>query len=102
MLAEYLTTDYAQPAIVFYCFSYVLQNIGWNLVYESIFKPRVLIKEGVPVNRVKDNLKNCRYGLVIYSLTTLLAWWFPLTALTINTLLWFLWLKMSMTPLNKK
>ena len=30
LLAQYISTDYAKPAIAFYCFGGVINSIGWN------------------------------------------------------------------------
>jgi uncharacterized membrane protein len=95
LLAEYVTTDYAQPAVVFYSFGYLLHNVGWNLLYESILKPKVLLKEMTSMGNVKSLRRGARYGFIVYLSTTILAWWFPLTALTICTLLYILWVRMS-------
>ncbi|MFI5206342.1 MAG: TMEM175 family protein [Candidatus Paceibacterales bacterium] len=95
LLATYIRTEYAQPAAVFYCFSYILQNIGWNLLYESILNRTALLKPSISISKVKGLRKNARFGFIVFLSTTFLAWWFPLTAITINTSLFLLWIKMS-------
>lgn len=100
LLAEYIATDYAQPAIVFFCFAGVLQNIGWNLVFESIRRNPDILHEGVTTATLDKLLTNTRFGLLIYTVTTILAWWFPVIALIINASLWILWISISLSEKN--
>lgn len=92
LLAEYITTDYLQPAVVFYCFAYVFQNISWNILFVTIEKSKLLKNDRVVVSKYNHVRKSSLYGLGIYIVITVLAFWFPMTALVLNTLLWFLWL----------
>ena len=39
VMAEYLQTPYAQPAVSLYCFVMVIHNIGWILLMLSILYP---------------------------------------------------------------
>jgi uncharacterized membrane protein len=94
-LAEYVMSEYPQPAVVFYCLSLLLTGIGWNLLYHFTLKPRALVKETIFIESVKSMQKNARYGLFVNVCITTLAWWFPLIALAINTLLWLFWMKES-------
>jgi uncharacterized membrane protein len=98
LLAEYITSDYIQPAVVFYCFCYVLQNIAWTLLFIAIAKSKLLKNDQAVHAAYHQFRKFCRIGLVIYISITILAWWFPLPALVLNTLLWFLWLSLCLVP----
>ena len=101
-LAEYIMTDYKQAAVVLYVLSFLLTGISWNLLYHFTLKPTALIKEKRLVEAVKTMQKNARYGLVINIFLAVLAWWFPLTALVVNTVLWLFWIKESATMLRYK
>jgi uncharacterized membrane protein len=91
LMAVYLNTEYAQPAIVIYCLSGVLHNWGWRLVYYTTFKPTPLVKDAL-LDKIKKSARTGRYTLIIYPSLTLLAFWFPYTALIINVCIWVRWL----------
>ena len=96
-MAEYLNTPFAQPAIVFYCLNNILHNIGWNILYRSILKPRPIVKDSIGVDFIKKASKGAKYGLFIYSAIALLAWWLPYVALIISVSVWIYWLYLSIS-----
>ena len=95
LLAEYITTDFAKPAIAFYCFGGVINSLGWNLLIHTLNKPQKLIRSGINLKLVNKFKLSTQYGFVIYSITTVIAFWLPFVALTINFLLWILWISLS-------
>jgi len=98
-MAEYLNTEYAGHAIVFYSVVAVLHNIAWNLLYVSIIGSRPLV-ESDKIDFVKESSKNAKYGLVIYIVLLILAWWFPYAVLIISTIMWIGWLVVSLNFAN--
>ena len=99
LLAEYINTDYAMPAIVFYGIASVVNSLAWFLFIRSIQRPRRLLNE-VFSNEQYNKLKaGNRFAMIIYSSTTIMAIWLPYIALTINTAVWLLWILLS---LNEK
>jgi len=97
LLAQYIATDYAKPAIAFYCFGGVINSIGWNLLLHTIYKPKLLLHHDVSIDFI-DNIKRpVQLGFIVYLGTTALAFWFPIAALTINLLLWIVWITLSIT-----
>jgi len=99
LLAEYINTDYAMPAIVFYGIASVVNSLAWFLFIRSIQRPKRLLNE-VFSNEQYNKLKvSNRFAMVVYSSTTLMAIWLPYIALTINTAVWLLWILLS---LNEK
>ena len=99
LLAEYINTDYAMPAIVFYGIASVVNSLAWFLFIRSIQRPRRLLNE-VFSNEQYNKLKSGnRFAMIIYSSTTIMAIWLPYIALTINTAVWLLWILLS---LNEK
>ena len=97
LLAQYISTDYAKPAIAFYCFGGVVNSIGWNLLLHTLEKPEKLIRTEINIRIVSKIKRSTQYGFVIYSLATVLAFWFPILALIINLLLWVVWITLSIT-----
>ena len=100
-MAEYLQTDLAQPAIVLYNFTCMLANICWILLFISMRKPVVLFKSEKAQQIASTSLKYSAYGLPLYALLTALAWWFPYTALILNTILWLFWLLLGFTLVSQ-
>jgi uncharacterized membrane protein len=94
LLAQYLTTEYAQPAITFFCACSVLHNAGWLVFAECIHRSPALLK---PEGRAQAvfSRKALWIGASVYAATTVLSIWFPVTALAINSSLWVLWIVTS-------
>lgn len=96
LLAEYINTEYVMPAIVFYGMASAINSLAWFLFIRSISKPKRLLNDAFS-NEEYNKLKTSNhYALIIYSATTLLAVWFPYTALIINVALWVLWTYVSL------
>ena len=97
LLAEYISTDYAKPAIAFYCFGGVINSIGWNLLLHTIIKPKKLVRSEESIKLVNTIKRSTQIGFLIYSIATLMSFWLPIIALTINLLLWIVWISLSIT-----
>ena len=95
LLAEYIGTDYMKPAVAFYCFGGVVNSIGWNLVIHTVFKPKLFLHHNVNIDVLDSTKRSVRLGFIVYAGSTVLAFWFPVAALTINLLLWIVWITLS-------
>jgi uncharacterized membrane protein len=95
LLAEYLATEHAQPAIIFFCASSVLHNVGWLVFAECVGRTPGLLRPDAQAQAAFAR-KATWAGLSIYVATTVLALWFPTVALVINTLVWLLWIVTSL------
>jgi uncharacterized membrane protein len=100
-LAKYIISAYTPSAVIFYILCFLVTGISWNLLYYFLLKPTTLVKDKISIDAVKSMHRNAKYGLAINSIIILCAWWFPLTAITINTLLWFFWIKQSSIMLRR-
>lgn len=96
LLAEYINTEYAQPAIVFFCIAGVLNNLAWNLFIETSMNPINLLTEGRTHIMKTVYRRACRTGFFVYIFTALIAWWFPIPALLLNVSVWMLWIFLSL------
>ena len=99
LLAEYINTEYAMPAIVFYGLASVVNSLAWFLFIRFISKPKRLLNDAFSSEEYNKLKASNRFALIIYASTALLAIWFPYTALLINVAIWFLWIWLS---LNEK
>lgn len=94
VLAEYISTPNAGPAISFYCLFSLLNNIAWHVLYYSARYPQNLFDDSF--KEFSNDTKGLHIGLVIYLFTFVLSIGFPYIALGINLLLWFLWIGISL------
>jgi len=95
LLAEYIGTEYAKPAIAFYCFGGVVNCIGWILLLKTVIKPKLLLHHRINVDLIYGIRRTTQLGFVVYAFSTVLAFWFPIIALVMNLLLWIVWITLS-------
>ncbi len=100
LMAEYMQTPYAQPAIVLYCFVSFFCNIGWVVLTEAAIRPITLSEKARNISLIKAVRTNCRQGFVIYLILAILSIWFPFVALFIISILWFAWVFMGVSTKN--
>jgi TMEM175 potassium channel family protein len=101
MLAEYINTEYAMPAIVFYGAACVVNSLAWFLFIRSICKPKLLLNNAFSPEEYNKLKTSNRFALAIYMSTTVLAIWLPYFALSINVALWILWTYLSLVEKEK-
>lgn len=92
VLAEYLGTGLAGPAITLYCAFSVLLSFAWVALENSAHYPESLFKPGIHVARVKKAYAYTKWGLVVNITNILLSLWLPFVAFTIIVLLYVGWL----------
>ena len=91
-VAEYIQTDYSQPAVTLYCAVALLNNIAWLVIWHSFFYPQSLYKSGITLQQIKNNSFYTKMGFGLYSFVFVLSFWFPITAFTIIGLSYIVWL----------
>ena len=96
VLAEYINTDYAMPAIVFYGVVSVVNSIAWFLFIYSIKKPKRLLNDAFSSEEYNKLRSSNHFALVVYTSTALIAIWLPFVALLINIAVWLLWVYLSL------
>lgn len=96
VLAEYINTEYASPAIVFYGLLSVINSIAWFLFIRSINKPKRLLSNNFSSVEYDKLKASNRIALIIYASTAILAIWFPYIALIINVAVWIVWIYLSL------
>jgi uncharacterized membrane protein len=94
LLGEYLFTDHAAPAVVLYDFVLALQSIGWILIGGTALKNQ-LGKSEYAMREIQKNRKYGYFAFVLYTLCTILAFWFPLAIAAFTALTWIFWLVMG-------
>jgi uncharacterized membrane protein len=96
LLAEYINTEYAMPAIVFYGLASIVNSWGWFLFIRAIDSGKLLRTSPTIDPVIKKLKKSNLFAIFIYAATTLLAVWFPYTALVISVSLWGMWIYLSL------
>ena len=96
LLAEYINTTYAMPAIVFYSLSSVINSVAWFLFIRSVDNPKRLLNPAFSAEEYNKLKTSNHFAVIIYASTTLLAIWLPYTALIISVALWALWIYLSL------
>ena len=101
ILARYVISAYTQSAVVFYILCFFVTGISWNLLYYFSLNPKSLARDRRSAEVVVEMLKYARYALALNLVITLVAWWFPRTAITLNAILWIFWIWRSASMLRK-
>ncbi len=103
LMAEYLNTDFARPAINFYCFSILLHNSSWVVWGRTLFHPFSLARDAEAEKILNINIvKSARLAFILYFCIAILSFWFPITAMTIMTASWIFWVVTSVVLLPKR
>jgi len=91
LLGEYLPTDHSSPAVVLYSSVLALQAVGWILISGAALSTGLTRNEGA----ILAMRKNRSYGYVafaVYTVSSIVAFWFPLTIAISTTIIWGFWL----------
>ena len=92
LLAEFVFTDAASPAVVLYSMAILFTNISWILVSQTALKPKPLTINEVSKKAMEDVFRKGIYAFILYLFCTILAFWLPLVSAIIITLTWLAWL----------
>ncbi|MFI5309757.1 MAG: TMEM175 family protein [Gemmatimonadales bacterium] len=91
LLGAFILTDHAAPAVVVYDAVLAVQSFGWVLLSGAALKGQ-LTKDEQATATLRKNRVDGYSAVGLYSLLSLAAVWFPLTAATITALTWVFWL----------
>ncbi len=94
VLAAYLGTSEAKTAVAFYCGTFVVNALAWNVLFETIVRNRQLRPEVTPQTITKLR-RAYLYGSLVYLTSTLVALVQPVIGLLINVSLWILWIRLG-------
>jgi uncharacterized membrane protein len=97
VLAQYLDTPSARAAVAFYCGTFVVISLAWGLLFLAIqrrglFRPEV---DQATVRRIRQAYVA---GPVVYTAATLVAFFYAVPGLLLNTSLWLLWIRLCYRP----
>lgn len=94
VLAEHLGTPEANAAVAFYCATFVVNGLVWNLLLRTLVRSGLLRPEinTATVARVR---KAYYLGLSVYVAAMLVALVQPWLGLLLNASLWILWIRLG-------
>jgi uncharacterized membrane protein len=91
LLGEHILTDHASPAVFLYTAIIAIQGLGWVLLSITSLKNELAINEKA-IAKIEINRKNGYTTFIIYSLLSIISFWFPLAIAIITTLTLVFWL----------
>ena len=94
IVAAYLGTSEAKTAVAFYCGTFVVNALTWNLLFETMVRTR-LLRASVTARTVATVRKAYVWGPSVYLLSTVVALKQPVVGLLINISLWVLWVRLG-------
>ena len=83
VLAEYINTPQANIAVTFYSAASLVANLSFDLWWLSMFRPTRLLAPSVSHRAIRKATTQMMCGTGLYVATTILAYWFPITALVV-------------------
>lgn len=94
LLADHLAGEAARVAAVVYCATFVVASVGYNLLLSAVNREH-LIQPHVNRKLVAKIRRAYWTGFVTYSIATVIAWFYPLVATLICSVLWILWIRLD-------
>ena len=91
LMGEYILTDHAAPAVILYNSTVTLQAVGWILLATTVLKDKLYINEKAELT-TRTSRKYGYMAFVFYSLSAIIAIWFPLAIAIVTTVVWIYWL----------
>jgi len=97
VLAQYLDTGAARAAVAFYCGTFFVMSLSWQLLFTAMHARRLLAAE-VDASTVSRIRRAYRLGPAVYAVATAVAFFWPVPGLVLNTSLWILWMRLCYRP----
>ncbi|HEV2670052.1 MAG TPA: TMEM175 family protein [Gemmatimonadales bacterium] len=94
VLAAYLGTPEAKTAVAFYCATFLMQGLAWNLLFHTIVRSG-LLRPSISPETVANVRRAYFLGSVVYLVSTLLALVQPVAGLLVNVSLWIFWIRLG-------
>ncbi|HEV8510012.1 MAG TPA: TMEM175 family protein [Gemmatimonadales bacterium] len=97
VLAAHLGTAEAKSAVAFYCATFVVNALTWNLLFYTIVRGG-LLRSHVTAATVAGIRRAYFIGPLVYLLSTAVALVKPVLGLLVNLSLWILWIRLGYRP----
>ena len=94
VLAEHLATAEAKAAVTFYCGTFVVNSLAWNLLFGTMVRGRLLRPE-IDAETIARIRRAYVFGPVVYAVATIVALFQPVLGLVLNASLWLVWIRLG-------
>jgi TMEM175 potassium channel family protein len=94
VLAANLATAQAKPAAVFYCATFVVNAVCWNVLFATMVRGG-LLKAEVTAESVAKVRRAYYFGITVYLAAVLLSFIQPALGLLVNVSLWLVWIRLG-------
>jgi uncharacterized membrane protein len=98
VVARYLGTDAARPAVAFYCGTFLCTGLAFGVLLLSVAHKRRLIRPEVPDAVLARVRRAYALGPLVYALSVLVALWNAVAGLLVCVSLWLLWTRLCYRP----
>jgi uncharacterized membrane protein len=95
LVAAYLDQPSANIAVAIYCATYLLLNIGFNLMWWSASADSSLLNSDVSSAAIRRIRRAYLTGFIVYAASVMIALWAPYVGLAACSLMWVSWARMS-------
>jgi uncharacterized membrane protein len=95
LLARFLGTAAASAAAAFYCGTFFVTGIAYNLLFLSIAHRRRLVRPEVSDDELARVRRAYALGIVVYAASVVLALWNAAAGLGLCISLWLLWVRLN-------
>lgn len=95
VLAEYINTPQANIAVVFYSSAWLIANVSFIVWWVCMFRPTRLLNPAIERAGIVLVNRQMLAGTILYLLTTILAYWFPVVAFVLIFVTQILWVAVS-------
>src|SRR5512139_2922932 len=97
VLAEYLDGRSMNAAAAFYCGTFIFISMGYNLIWQCMVRGD-LLHHGISDAHVRKITNAYRYGMIVYTVSTVIALFNGYFGLGMNLSLWVLWALLGYQP----
>lgn len=94
VLARHLGTQAANASAAFYCATYFVISLSWNILLATIVWKRRLVKTEVSNETLACVRRAYLAAPLVYGLSIVLAFWSAAAGLIVCTSLWLLWMRL--------
>lgn len=94
LLGEFLLTEHSAPAVAVYNAVLAAQAFGWVLLTGAALKDQLTVDDK-STSTLREGRRNAYFALVLYSLLSIAALWFPIAIAIVTTLSWIFWLALG-------
>jgi len=102
VVARYLGTGAARAAVAFYCGTFVCISLAYQVLFQSVARGRRLTHDHIPEETLNRVRRAYRIGPIVYSVSTLVAFWSAWAGLLLCASLWILWTRLCYHPYGNR